>query len=72
MEPNDQAFAVCFGNHLRLVSDKTASTEAIMDGIRAFDKGNTKFPEIGLVEERELGKEPSETSTFRYQPQQTN
>jgi len=55
MEPNDQAFAVCFGNHLRLVSDKTTSTEAIMDGIRAFDKGNTKFPEIGPVEERELG-----------------
>lgn len=55
LEPSDQAFAVCFGNHLRLVSDMTSSTPAIMDGIRAFDKGNTKFPEIGPVEERELG-----------------
>jgi Ca-activated chloride channel family protein len=55
LESNDQAFAVCFGNHLRLVSDSTSSTPAIMDGIRSFDKGNTNFPEIGPKEERELG-----------------
>ncbi len=55
LEPNDQAFAVCFGNHLRLVSDATASAPAIMGGIRSFDKGNMEFPEIGPKEERELG-----------------
>lgn len=55
LEPSDQAFAVCFGNHLRLVSDSTSSTNTIMDGIRSFDKGNTDFPEIGPKEERELG-----------------
>jgi len=55
LEPNDQAFAVCFGNHLRLVSDSTSSTSAIMDGIRSFDQGNTDFPEIGPKEQRELG-----------------
>jgi len=55
MEPSDQAFAVCFGNHLRLVSDSTSSTSAIMSGIRAFDKGDAKFSEIGPVEQRELG-----------------
>jgi Ca-activated chloride channel family protein len=55
LEPSDQAFAVCFGNHLRLVSDSTSSTSTIMDGIRSFDKGNTDFPEIGPKEERELG-----------------
>jgi len=55
LEPNDQAFAVCFGNHLRLVSDLTSSTSTIMDGIRAFDKGSIAFPEIGPLEERELG-----------------
>ncbi len=55
LEPNDQAFAVCFENHLRLVSDLTSSTTTIMDGIRAFDKGNTNFPEIGPKEERDLG-----------------
>ena len=55
LEPNDQAFAVCFGNHLRLVSNATSSAPAIMDGIRSFDKGNTNFPEIGPKEVRELG-----------------
>jgi len=55
LEPNDQAFALCFGNHLRLVSDSSSSAPAIMDGIRSFDKGNMDFPEIGPKEERELG-----------------
>jgi Ca-activated chloride channel family protein len=55
LEPSDQAFAVCFGNHLRLVSDSTSSASAIMDGVRGFDKGNTDFPEIGPKEKRELG-----------------
>jgi Ca-activated chloride channel homolog len=55
LEPNDQAFALCFGNHLRLVSDSNSSAHTIMDGIRSFDKGNMEFPEIGPKEERELG-----------------
>jgi Ca-activated chloride channel family protein len=55
LEPSDEAFAVCFGNHLRLVSDSTSSTSAIMGGIRSFDGGNTDFPEIGPKEQRELG-----------------
>lgn len=55
LEPTDQAFAICFGNHLRLVSDLTSSAPAIMDGIRTFDKGNTNFPELGPKEVRELG-----------------
>jgi Ca-activated chloride channel family protein len=55
LEPNDQAFALCFGNHLRLVSDSTSSAPIIMDGIHSFDKGNMDFPEIGPKEERELG-----------------
>jgi Ca-activated chloride channel homolog len=55
LEPSDQAYAVCFGNRLRLVSDLTSSTSTIMDGIRAFDKGNKDFPEIGPKEKRELG-----------------
>jgi Ca-activated chloride channel family protein len=55
LEPSDQAFALCFGNHLRLVSDSTSSSSAIINGIHSFDKGNTDFPEIGPKEERELG-----------------
>lgn len=42
--PSDQAFALCFGNHLRLVSDLTGSAPLITEGIRRFDKGNRDFP----------------------------
>jgi Ca-activated chloride channel homolog len=55
LQPSDQAFAVCFGNHLRLVSDATSSTQQIMDGLKRFDKEDRNFPEIGPVEERVLG-----------------
>lgn len=55
LEPGDQAFAVCFGNHLRLVSDSTSSAPDIIAGIRSFDSGNSKFPELGPKEDRELG-----------------
>lgn len=55
LRPSDQAFALCFGNHLRLVSDNTSSLSQIMDGLKHFDKGNTNFPEIGPQEERDLG-----------------
>ncbi|QHN05255.1 VWA domain-containing protein [Granulicella sp. WH15] len=55
LAPGDQAFAVCFGNHLRLVSDWTGSGAAIMDGLRSFDKDVGHFPELGPIEERELG-----------------
>ncbi len=53
--PKDRAFMVCFGNHLRLVSDYTNSPEEILAGFREFDKGKKHFPEIGPVEERDLG-----------------
>jgi VWFA-related protein len=53
--PNDRAFTVCFGNHLRLVSDYTNSAEALLDNFQDFDKGKKHFPEIGPKEERDLG-----------------
>jgi Ca-activated chloride channel family protein len=55
LTPQDQAFAVCFGNHLRLVSDFTASPSAILDGLHRFDKGDRDMPELGPEEDRELG-----------------
>jgi Ca-activated chloride channel homolog len=55
LQPSDQAFAVCFGNHLRSVSDVTPSISQIMDGLSRFDKGDRSFPEIGPEEQRELG-----------------
>jgi Ca-activated chloride channel homolog len=53
--PKDRVFLVCFGNHLRLVSDYTNSAEEILEHYREFDKGKKHFPEIGPEEERDLG-----------------
>jgi Ca-activated chloride channel family protein len=53
--PQDRAFMVCFGNHLRLVSDYTNLPEQILSGFHDFDKAKRHFPEIGPQEERELG-----------------
>jgi Ca-activated chloride channel family protein len=53
--PKDRVFLVCFGNHLRLVSDYTNSAEQILENYREFDKGKKHFPEIGPEEERDLG-----------------
>lgn len=57
LRASDQAFAVCFGNHLRLVSDSTSSVSAIMDGLERFGKTKSKIklPEIGPLEDRDLG-----------------
>jgi Ca-activated chloride channel homolog len=53
--PRDRVFLVCFGNHLRLVSDYTNSADEILENYRQFDKGKKHFPEIGPEEERDLG-----------------
>ena len=53
--PRDRAFMVCFGNHLRLVSDYTNSPEAVLLNFREFDRGKRRFPEIGPQEDRDLG-----------------
>jgi Ca-activated chloride channel family protein len=59
--PRDRVFLVCFGNHIRLVSDFSQSGPEIIERMKAFehrDKGKGKkieFPELGPVEERDLG-----------------
>jgi Ca-activated chloride channel family protein len=53
--PKDRAFMVCFGNHLRLVSDYTNSAQEILAGFHDFDKSKRHFPEIGPQEDRDLG-----------------
>jgi Ca-activated chloride channel homolog len=53
--PKDRAFLVCFGNHVRLVSDYTNSAESVLTHFHDFDKGKAHFPEIGPHEERDLG-----------------
>jgi VWFA-related protein len=54
--PEDKAFAVCFGNHLRLVSDWSGDQSSITAALHSYDKGQGgNFPEIGPKEDRELG-----------------
>ncbi|HEY2456039.1 MAG TPA: VWA domain-containing protein, partial [Candidatus Acidoferrum sp.] len=37
--PKDRAFVICFGNHLRLISDYTNSADQILQDLKDFDKG---------------------------------
>jgi Ca-activated chloride channel homolog len=53
--PKDRAFMVCFGDHLRLVSDYTNSAQQLLSGFHDFDKGKRHFPELGPAEERDGG-----------------
>lgn len=53
--PDDRVFAVCFGNHIRLVSDWSNDQGAIMAALRSYDKGQRDFRELGPKENRDLG-----------------
>jgi len=53
--PKDRAFLICFGNHLRLVSDFTPYGSALLDGLKKYHKDTQRFPELGPKEERDLG-----------------
>jgi Ca-activated chloride channel family protein len=56
LQPNDRAFLVGFGNHIRLVSDFTSSSSEILDELKRYEKDSGKFAEIGpLDEDREGG-----------------
>lgn len=55
LRPSDRAFALCFGNHLRLVSDFTSSPAAILDGLARFEHGSRGMPELGPTLDRDLG-----------------
>jgi Ca-activated chloride channel homolog len=51
--PHDQAFTICFGNHLRLTNDASSSIAAIMAGLERFDKGERNFPELAAEDKRD-------------------
>ena len=53
--PKDRAFLLCFGNHLRLVSDFTQSGSEMMERLKQYEKKSERFPEIGPKEMRDLG-----------------
>lgn len=55
LRPQDQAFALCFGDHLRLVTDLTSDPAKISDGLESFDKGARSFPELDPDETRSGG-----------------
>ena len=53
--PQDRVFLVGFGNHIRLVSDFTASSADIIERWNRYQKDSRKFPELGPDEKRDLG-----------------
>lgn len=53
--PKDHAFLLCFGNHLRLVSDFTQSGTEMLEHLKEYEKKTDRFPEIGPKETRQLG-----------------
>jgi Ca-activated chloride channel homolog len=55
LDPRDQAFLICFGDHIRLVSDLTSSVAQIMDNFQQFEKGRHNYPELGPKEDRREG-----------------
>ncbi len=55
LRPQDRVFLLCFGNHLRLVSDYTNSPDQILESYAGYEKHSDGFPEIGPKEDRELG-----------------
>lgn len=55
LDPQDQAFLVSFGNHVRLISDLTSSADNIMQAYARFEHGDRNFPELGPSEIRTEG-----------------
>jgi len=53
--PQDRVFLLCFGNHLRLVSNFTQSGEEVIRHLKEYEKSSSRFPEIGPKEDRDLG-----------------
>jgi Ca-activated chloride channel homolog len=53
--PKDRAFLVCFGNHIRLVSDLSQSGAQMTQELDTYRHDNGHFPELGPKESRDLG-----------------
>lgn len=54
LSPRDRAFLLCFGNHLRLVSDYSSSPADLVDALHDFEKERRDFPELGPPRERRI------------------
>ena len=53
--PRDRVFLVGFGNHIRLVSDYSHSSDDLMEAWKRSDKHFGQFPDLGPHEDRDLG-----------------
>lgn len=53
--PKDRVFLVGFGNHIRLVSDFSASGVDLLEDWKRYQKSTGHFPELGPKEDRDLG-----------------
>jgi len=53
--PKDRVFLVCFGNHIRLVSDFSNNASQFAARVQKFKKKDRDFPELGPAEKRDLG-----------------
>jgi len=53
--PKDRVFLVCFGNHIRLVSDFSSSATDVIDRWGQFRHNSRHYPELGPPEKRDLG-----------------
>jgi len=51
----DRAMLVCFGNHIRVVSDFSSSAEDLLGSLGEFQKGSRHFPELEPDDTREGG-----------------
>jgi hypothetical protein len=55
LTPRDRAFLICFGKHLRVASDFSASAAELIDGLKRFEHESGDMREIGPPDIRELG-----------------
>lgn len=46
---------MCFGNHIRLVSDFSQSPREILERLKLVEHDKARFPELGPAESRDLG-----------------
>jgi Ca-activated chloride channel family protein len=53
--PRDRVFLVCFGNHIRLVSNFSQSGTEILERMKHYQHDEKSFPELGPKEKRDLG-----------------
>ena len=55
LSAKDRVFLVGFGNHIRLVSDFSASGDGLTEEWKAYQKANKHFPLLGPDDNRDLG-----------------